>query len=110
MEFIPVVDTDRISYDILAQENVDLLLRIKEAMALGATAAVVEKWARLQFANSTTRDMVIGAAHYIERAGRVEEDTASCEVSTSRRNCEWCGGRVEIGSDYKRCLNCGRHQ
>lgn len=72
MEFTPVVDTDRISYDILAQENVDLLLRIKEAMAAGVTATVVEKWARLRFAASTTVDMVIGAAHYIERAGRVE--------------------------------------
>lgn len=71
-EFVPVVDTDKISYDILAQENVDLLLRIKEAMGLGATAQVVEKWARLRYANSTTRDLVIGAAHYIERSGKVE--------------------------------------
>lgn len=72
MEFIPVVDTDKISYDILAQENADLLLSIKEAMAAGANAALVENWAKWRFASSTTRDMVIGAAHYIERAGKVE--------------------------------------
>lgn len=72
VEFIPVVDTDKISYDILAQENADLLLSIKEAMAAGANAALVENWAKWRFTNSTTRDMVIGAAHYIERAGKVE--------------------------------------
>lgn len=71
-EFVPLIDTDKIAYETLARCDSVLLIRIKEAMAEGANAAFVERWAKSRIRQGTVRDMAIGAAHYIERAGKAE--------------------------------------
>lgn len=108
-EFVPAAESDELAYLELSKQDADLLIHIKTRMAIGVTAEAVGSWARWRFADDNTVRLATDAAHYIERC-QAEEDTASDDVPTSRRNCEWCGGRVEIGADYKRCLNCGRHQ
>lgn len=60
------------AYEQLANRDAELLIWLKERMAEGVTAATVEKWAPLRYTNRETVALVTGAAHYIERAGKVE--------------------------------------
>lgn len=66
-EFVPAVDTDKAAYETLANQDGDLLIRIKEGMARGVNASVVATWALWRFADGRTVKLVSGAARYIER-------------------------------------------
>lgn len=71
-ELVPVVEADELAYLELSEQDAELLIHVKNQMAAGVTAETVANWATWRYADKGTVALVIGAAHYIERAGKVE--------------------------------------
>lgn len=65
----PFASLDLPAANALAAE---LLIWLKTRMSEGVTAETVANWATWRYADKETVALVIGAAHYIERAGKVE--------------------------------------
>lgn len=60
------------AYEQLSNQDAELLIWLKTRMAEGVTAETVANWAPWRYADKETVALVTGAAHYIERAGKVE--------------------------------------